>query len=226
MLSIIIPTLDAEPYLTNCVTSIFDDSSAGLIEEIIIVDGGSTDTTISVASNRRFILTYAVRGRGNQLSCGAEIAKADWLLFLHADTLLDKGWSRAVRTFIENPSNCRKAGYFGFKLDDSTYQARVLELLVRWRCRFFGLPYGDQGLLISSEFYRNIGGYRPLELMEDVDLVRRIGSKSLVYLPKNIITSADRYRTEGYLARACRNFTCFVLYTLGVPISCIKRIYY
>jgi len=91
-----------------------------------------------------------------------------------------------------------------------------LEFIVKLRCIFFALPYGDQGILISRQLYEEIGGFKPLVLMEDVDIVRRIGRSRLHYFQTKAITSADRYKRDGYLARVARNAKCLTLWFVGV----------
>jgi hypothetical protein len=167
----------------------------------------------------------APRGRGSQLAAGAAHANGEWLLFLHADTVLPGDWADAVRSFIADPVNACRAATFTFALDDPRPQARRVERAVAWRCRALGLPYGDQGLLISRAFYRELGGFRSLPLMEDVDLVRRIGRGRLVLLPAAAITSAARYRSGGYILRPIRNLACLGLYFLGVPPQTIAWLY-
>jgi hypothetical protein len=87
------------------------------------------------------------------------------------------------------------------------------------------MPYGDQGLLISKRLYDRIGGFRPLTLMEDVDLVRRLGRRRIHLLRSRAVTSARRYRAEGYFRRMLRNLTCLSLYYLRVPTSVLTRLY-
>ena len=97
--------------------------------------------------------------------------------------------------------------------------------MVAWRAETLALPYGDQGLLIKRDFYRSLGGFRELPLMEDVDLVRRIGRRRLVTLPIAARTSAARWRAEGWATRSLRNITCLSLYFLGVPPRLLLRLY-
>ncbi len=93
------------------------------------------------------------------------------------------------------------------------------------RSRLPGLPYGDQGLLIASGHYREIGGFKPLCLMEDVDMVRRIGRRNIASLPATAITSAARYRRDGYVWRPLRNLCCLLLYFAGAPPAMIAKLY-
>jgi hypothetical protein len=146
-------------------------------------------------------------------------------LFVHADTVLEAGWAAAVEAFLADAANARRAAVFRFALDDGARAARLLEGLVDMRCRLFGLAYGDQGLLIARRFYDALGGFRPLALMEDVDLVRRIGRGRLAILDVRALTSAVRYRRGGYVLRVARNALCLGLYFLGLPPRVLLRIY-
>jgi hypothetical protein len=102
---------------------------------------------------------------------------------------------------------------------------RLLERLVALRCLLLALPYGDQGLLIPRQLYAELGGFRPMPLMEDVDLVRRLQRHRCVMLKSRALTSGARYRREGYLARGLRNFCCIALYYLRVPPRVLARLY-
>jgi hypothetical protein len=141
---------------------------------------------------------------------------------------LESGWEREVGTFlgrIDSGERPAAASAFRFTLDDEGVRPRVLEQLVALRCRALRLPYGDQGLLIPKRLYDEIGGFRPLALMEDVDLVRRLGRRRTVMLRARAVTSAERFRRQGYVRRSARNLLCLTLYTLRVPSHVISRIY-
>lgn len=217
--SVIVPTLDAARLLPATLSAL---SGA---DEIIVADGGSSDGTAAVASRLGALVIAAPRGRGAQLAAGARQATGDWLLFLHADTVLAAGWRDEALAFCRDPANLRRAGAFRFALDDDSAQARRLEALVRWRTRALGLPYGDQGLLLSQAFYDALGGFRPLPLMEDVDMVRRIGRRAIAALSTPATTSADRWRRDGWRLRSLRNIACLALYFAGAPPRFIQRIY-
>ncbi len=214
MLSIIIPTLNAGKVLRPTLRALA--SAVNVPHEVIVADGGSIDETAAIASEGDAIFLETQRGRGRQLAAGAQMAAGDWLLFLHADTALQPGWGDAVCRFIVDPANVYCAGYFRFALDDTARAARLLEGCVRLRSRLLRLPYGDQGLLIGRTFYEQLGGYKMLPLMEDVDIVRRIGRDRLQLLAATAVTSADKYRRDGYLLRPLRNMLLLVLYSMGV----------
>ena len=218
--SALIPTLNAAASLPATLAAL-----RGELAEIIIADGGSMDATPDIARAYGAQVITAPRGRGPQLRAAAEAASQPWLLALHADTRPGAGWQEAVAGFIARPEAATQAGYFRFALDDAAPEARRLEAMVAWRCRWLGLPYGDQGLLIGRDFYQALGGYEPLPLMEDVALIRRIGSKRLVALPPAFITSAEKWRRDGWYARSARNLFCLSLWFAGVSPNRIVRLY-
>ena len=200
------------------------DSDLGL--QITVCDGGSTDDTVAIAQQAgATVVTVSPAGRGPQLAAGANDGGAPWILFLHADTVLRPGWNAVVRSFTSRKTNAGKAGYFRLRFDTSDPRARRVEKLAALRCRLFGLPYGDQGLLISRALYEYLEGFKPLPLMEDVELVRRIGAKNLVALDAEAVTSAARYERDGWLKRPLRNLCCLSLYFLGVSPRTLQRLY-
>jgi rSAM/selenodomain-associated transferase 2 len=214
MLSIIIPALNDAHRIDATLSRLID---SGLDCEILVADGGSEDGTAELATRRGIKVIRTPRGRGSQLAGGAEHSIGNWLLFLHADTRPGPGWTTVVRRFMEIPENRFRAAYFTFALDDRSPQAKQLEKMVHWRCQTFGLPYGDQGFLIGRDFYDKLGGYKPIPLMEDVDLVSRIKKNRLEQLPVVATTSAEKFQRDGYFLRPVRNLFCLALYFLGVP---------
>ncbi len=222
-LSVIIPALDAAADLGDVIDRLTRDGAVP--GEIIVVDGGSADGTADVACSRGATVMAARRGRGIQMAAGAAAATGDWLLFLHADTVPGPAWRKAVGDLMARPDGVRRAGVFRFRLDDAAPWARCVEWCARSRSRLLGLPYGDQGLLISADFYTLLGGFRPMVIMEDVDMVRRIGRRRLVTLDCDARTSAVRYRRAGYSIRVMRNALCLACYFCGVPPSLIARMY-
>ena len=221
-ISVVIPTLDAAAELPATLAAL---ANSTVIREIVVADGGSRDGTVRIARDAGATVIVAPRGRGPQLAAGAMAASAAWLLFLHADCRLGAGWEEAVAAFVAAPEAAVRAGYFVFALDDASHAARRLERIVAWRCQVLALPYGDQGLLIARTLYNTVGGFAAIPLMEDVDLVRRLGRRRLAALPATACVSARRYRQGGYLRRPLRNLACLSLYFAGVPPRQIARLY-
>jgi rSAM/selenodomain-associated transferase 2 len=222
MLSLIIPTFDAAAELGRTLAALAPECAG---DEIVVADGGSCDDTVSVARTAGARVVTAPKGRGPQLRAGAEAARGDWLLFLHADTRPAPGWRDALVRFMADPANAERAAAFRLALDDADPRARRIERGVAWRGRALGLPYGDQGLLIARKFYAALGGYPAIPLMEDVALVRRIGRRRLAILDHPALTSAARYRRDGWWLRPARNVALVSLYFLGVPPRLLARLY-
>jgi rSAM/selenodomain-associated transferase 2 len=213
MLSVVIPTLNAASLLRDTLASVAPEA-----DEVVVADGGSSDGTKVLAAELGARVVTAPRGRGAQLAAGVAAAGGEWLLLLHADTRLEAGWRRAMVA----PDF---AGYYRFALDSDDPRARRLERLVAWRCRLLALPYGDQGLLIRRDLLGAVGGIRALPLMEDVDLVRRLGRRRLVALDVAAVTSAAKWQRQGWYRRSLRNLACLTLYFAGVPPRLIARLY-
>jgi rSAM/selenodomain-associated transferase 2 len=224
MISVIVPTFNAARTLRSTL-EILAPYRPRLIKEVLIADGGSSDGTAEIAASLGCAVVRSRKGRGGQLRDGAFAAKQEWLLFLHADTCLSGDWANALVSFSGQVRFRQVAGVFSFGLDDDDLRARLLEHLVALRVRLLALPYGDQGLFISRALYDEIGGFSDIPLMEDVDIVRRIGRRRLRVLPASVVTSAEKYRHNGYLFRSARNLICLGLYFLGVSPAKIVKMY-
>jgi rSAM/selenodomain-associated transferase 2 len=217
-LSVVIPTLNAARTLAATIAAVHEAAA-----EVIVADGGSSDATEAIARRFGALVVAAAPGRGVQLAAGCAAAGHDWLLLLHADTRLGEAWWAAARVHMQTDPG--RAAYFSFALDSGDARARRLERLVAWRCRVLGLPYGDQGLLLHRSLLRKIGGVQPLPLMEDVDLVRRLGAQRLTALAVAALTSAEKWQQEGWGRRSLRNLLCLLLYFAGLPPRLIARLY-
>ncbi|MEZ5815880.1 MAG: TIGR04283 family arsenosugar biosynthesis glycosyltransferase [Hyphomicrobiaceae bacterium] len=228
MLSVVIPTLNAESGLAACLTALVPATVDGLVREVVIVDGGSTDRTLKIADQAGARIVKSRPGRGLQMQVGAQAARFEWLLFLHADTVLEPGWERELGAFVERVEVGQRpeaAAVFRFALDDIGLMPRIVELGVALRTSVVRLPYGDQGLALPRRLYDRIGGFRDLPLMEDVDMVRRLGRSRTIALRSAAVTSAIRFKQDGYVLRVARNWACLALYYLRVSPSLIARIY-
>ncbi len=225
LLSIVVPTLNAAALLPGCLGALGEAQSSGLLREIVIADAGGCAETVEIGHGFGASVFVAPPGRGPQLIAGAARTSGDWLLFLHADTRLENGWSREVAAYLTQAGAAEKAAAFRLRLDDAAPQARRIEQLANWRSCKLGLPYGDQGLLISRRLYDEIGGFRPLPLMEDVDIARRLGRRRLTFLQSAAVTSAARYRRDGWWLRPLRNLALLTLYFIGLPPRWLARLY-
>ncbi|MEM6621686.1 MAG: TIGR04283 family arsenosugar biosynthesis glycosyltransferase [Pseudomonadota bacterium] len=218
----IIPVLNAADRIGPCLGALGEAVMDGIIREVILVDGGSEDAIAEVADGVGALLINAPRGRGMQLAAGAQAAQGAWLMFLHADSVLGPQWADAVRRHMHGAPG--KAGYFQLAFSSAHPMARLTAGWANFRARIFGLPYGDQGLLIPRALYETSGGFAELPLMEDVALVRRLRGR-LCAIDMQIETSAERYERDGWLRRGSGNLWRLVRYLAGVPAERLAKGY-
>lgn len=218
-LSVVIPTLNAANALPGCLGSLIEGVEAGLVRELIISDGGSTDASLAMADEVGAHLVTGAASRGGQLRRGVAATSGDWLLIVHADSQLPPGWSGAVQDHIPTGG----PAYFKLRFDQPGFAPAWVAGWANLRARLFHLPYGDQGLLISRAQYDAAGGYLDIPLMEDVALARSLG-RSLQALPLAITTSAEKYNRNGWIKRGLRNLTLLLRYLLGAnPEDLVRR---
>jgi len=227
MISIIIPTLNADARLGDCLNALVSSALDGIVKEVIVVDGGSRDATLAMADSFGTRILTASPGRGGQMKTGAEAARGDWLLFLHADTVLEEGWAAEAQRFIRDCPE--KAAVFTLQFDAKGLAPRVIASGAMIRTRVLKAPYGDQGLLIAKKTYEQIGGFAELPLMEDVEFIRRLtkakGGGVLHVLQAKAVTSAERYECDGYFRRAFKNLTILARYQFGASPEKLAKAY-
>ena len=223
-LSIVIPALNAEADIQLCLTSLMPGLEAGLIREVLVIDGGSTDQTRDIAERTGAdVIVTDQPGRARQLRVGAERARGDWLLFLHADTALSRNWAeRAIAHLGRGPGT---AAAFSLVFRSDHPMARTVARRANQRARTLGLPYGDQGLLISRELYDEVGGYEDAVFMEDVLMVRAIGKKRLTILQAEAHTSAAKYERDGWRKRSWQNAWLITRFLLGASPAKLAKAY-
>ncbi|MGK7652079.1 TIGR04283 family arsenosugar biosynthesis glycosyltransferase [Roseovarius sp. B08] len=220
-LSVVMPTLNAEAGLARSLPALAEGLEAGLIRELVISDGGSEDATGQIAEAAGAVLVTGAASRGGQLRRGVSVARGEWLLMLHADTVLPQGWPEVVKAHIAQGQG---AAAFRLSFDSRGLAPVIVAGWANLRSKVFGLPYGDQGLLLSRSDYDAAGGYPDVPLMEDVALARALGRR-ITLLPAAVTTSADRYRRDGWLRRGGRNLWLLLRYLGGARPEDLARRY-
>ena len=224
-LSIIIPTLNEETHLPLLLA---DLNTRPYDFELTIVDGGSSDFTISISKIHCVnIIKIPKQNRGYQLKVGASNAKGEWLLFLHADSRLPQDWEESLLKIIEKKTSKNYAWYFNFKLKKNNLKFRILELAVALRSHFLQRPYGDQGLLIHKDLYNFSGGFSPLKIMEDLDLITRVTKTTKVKcIGKNLYTDDKKWSNSNIIVRAIENAKLRKKWRQGQDINNLSKEYY
>ncbi len=218
--SIVVPALNEESQLGTTL-----DGLARLTgeKEIIVVDGGSEDRTVEIASRRGIRILRCDRGRGHQMHAGALTATGDVLWFVHADTVPPANALQQIENALCNPAV--SAGNFGLTFDGESRAARLLTAVYPL-LRFLGLCYGDSGIFVRRSVYERIGGFKPLALFEDLDLLRRLRREGrFVRLECRIVTSSRRFEKRNFAAMWLHWTTLQILYWLGCPPNWLARCY-
>lgn len=211
-ISVIIPALNEEQAIGGTIQNLEGSD----IDELIVVDGGSSDRTTEIAEALGAQVVHGPANRGCQQNLGAQRAKGSALLFLHADTVLSTGFADQVRTVLAKPGT--SAGAFRFRLDAPGWKMRLIEKVVAMRCRAFGMPYGDQAIFMSRAAFDQAGQFAELPVMEDFDLVRRLRRLGTISLADGTATtSARRWRREGVWRVTLRHQLCILGYYVGIP---------
>lgn len=231
LVSIVIPVLhDAEELATLLAELLRERPDAGEdggCREVIVVDGDGADPAMAPLRERftEVRWTAAEPGRARQMNAGARLASGAWLLFLHADARPGADWLREIRRIDADRQTV--AGALRLQLRSRDWRARLVERGVAWRVRWAGLPYGDQGIFVRRAVFERLGGYRPLPLMEDVDLVRRLrGRGRMAFSRVPVRASARRWERDGWLRRSALNVLLLLAYAAGVPVARLARAYY
>ncbi len=210
--SVVIPALNEAHALPQAIAA----ARRGNPHEIIVVDGGSTDGTPEIALAHDAIVRTAPACRATQMNRGAAMTTGESILFLHADTLLPADYTTQVRQTLAQPGTV--AGAFEFAVTEDFPGRRWIERATNWRARRWQSPYGDQGLFLRSEIFRQTGGFAELPIMEDYEFVRRLRARGrIVIAPAVALTSGRRWRELGALRTTLVNQAIILGYRLGVP---------
>ena len=192
--------------------------------EIIVVDGGSTDRTVDIARAHDTRVLSGPRGKSAQMNLGALSAVGEFMIFLHADTLLPEGWIDHVRREMQRPGTV--AGAFELRIDGDRPGLRLIEALANFRSQSLGMPYGDQAIFMKADVFRALGGFPNQPIMEDFELMRRLRKRgSINIVPAAVLTSGRRWKERGIWATTAINQVLIVAYLMGISPKLLARFY-
>ena len=216
----IIPALNEEKFLGLAARSAWQAGA----DEVIVVDGGSSDDTMTVARNHDCRVLTSEPGRAIQQNVGANRAVGDVLLFLHADNRLDDAAIGQVRNCLRDSGAL--GGAFSQIIEARGISYRLLEHGNAWRVRLFGLPFGDQGIFIRHDTFTELGGFPRVRLMEDLLLMQKLRRMNWpVLLPGPLYLSARRWQRQGVIRQTLRNWSLLTAHKLGWSPDCLARYY-
>lgn len=220
LISVIIPALNEGKYIARTLQRV----QQGTGVEVIVVDGGSADDTARQSISAGANVLVVGGGRARQMNTGAQRSAGGILFFLHADTVPPPGFDQAIRVALKEQQVA--AGAFRLGIVGKSAGLRLIEHLTDWRSRWLSLPYGDQGLFLRADLFREMGGFPDLPIMEDFVLIRELRQRGrIVTLPLAVATAGRRWQSLGIWRTTFINQMMIAGYFLGVDLAVLARWY-
>lgn len=221
-LSIIIPAVNEAHNFERFLNALSSFRSRGA--EVIVVDGGSDDGTLEIATPLVDRIATAPRGRAAQMNAGAALARADTLLFLHADSLLPK--DADIHILREMARTERVWGRFDIKIDSSHPIFLIVARMINFRTRVSGIATGDQAIFVRRDTFEAAGKYPDIPLMEDIALSKVLRAKSRpISIADKVVTSARRWHKYGIFRTIFLMWRLRLAYFLGADPHKLARLY-
>ncbi len=218
--SVIIPTLNEENSLSRTLDHLIPLEP----DEIIISDGGSTDKTREIANQYPVLWIEGPPGRGCQMNNGAKKAQGDILLFLHADTILDRAGYCKMKSLMREGNLV--GGAYSLKIASTQKSLRLISHLANFRARALNMAYGDQAIFVTVETFNKLDGFQPLPICEDLDFYKRLKSEGRVLILRHKAnTSARRWEYDGVIYCTLRNTLIAGAFLLGCSPRILSRWY-
>jgi rSAM/selenodomain-associated transferase 2 len=215
MISIIIPAYNEAKALPHTLSRVLAQPGD---QEVIVVDGGSADATREIAQEHPGVCVIsAPKGRASQMNAGAATARGEWLLFLHADTLLPEG-AIALLNALESNHDCQ-AGGFRQRFSSNDWRLRLVSWLHNKRCEHTRVIYGDQAMFVRRNLFLRLGGFPETRFLEDVMFSEKLVQATRpVLLEERVVTDARKFIKMGVARSFARVFVIMLCYELGLPI--------
>jgi rSAM/selenodomain-associated transferase 2 len=221
-LTVVVPTLNEAERIVACLQPLRAWRKRGT--ELIVADGGSTDTTVVLAKPWADHVLVGPRGRAKQMNLGASMATGDVLLFLHADTQLPADAPAALEAALTDAQV--SWGRFDVQIDGESPLLKLVAALMNLRSRHSGIATGDQAMFVRRDVFQRVGGFPDQPLMEDIELSKRLRKLSRpACLRQRVITSGRRWEQHGVLRTIVLMWMLRALYWIGLPAERLARMY-
>ncbi len=214
--SIIIPVLHEEKGINALLDTLYQQFS-GESFDIIVADGDPEGSTIRTICFPEVRASSSTPGRGTQMNAGAQLAQGDYLIFLHADTMLPAEAFQHIRNVLADGRYV--AGAFKLGLDSEKWIYRLIARAASWRYRLSRLPYGDQAFFMHKRYFFDIGGFQDIPVMEDIEFMRRIKQRKEhihITMKYQVTTSVRRWEKEGPVYSVLRGWVLSSLFCIGM----------
>jgi rSAM/selenodomain-associated transferase 2 len=222
-LSFIIPVLNEAVFLSLYRESLLQLKADG--HELIVVDGGSQDDGVDLARCFADRVIEAPRGRAVQMNSGAYLAQGDILVFLHADTFLPSGANSEIVSAVS--TNHHLWGGFYVKLSGTQPIFRLIESLMNLRSRLTGILTGDQVFFVRRDIFYDIGGFKEIPLMEDIEISKRLKRQGPpAFIPVFAVTSSRKWEEQGIIRTMLKMWALRLAYFLGTNPKLLVKYYY
>jgi rSAM/selenodomain-associated transferase 2 len=217
-ISFIIPVLNEQAIITGLLTSLKSPDV-----ELIVVDGGSTDATVELASELADQVLHSAPGRARQMNLGAARARGRVLAFLHADSQLTSTW---LAEFLSLAKAGQQWGYSRLRLSGAVRWFRVIETAINWRTSLTSVASGDQCLWAEAELFKRLGGFAEISLMEDIELCKRLRSVARpAIIGEPLVTSSRRWERQGIIRTVLLMWWLRLAYFMGASPEKLAKSY-
>jgi rSAM/selenodomain-associated transferase 2 len=217
MISVIMPVLNEEKALPATLQRLFSQSGD---YEVLAIDGGSSDNTLAVIkADDRIHLHSCNTGRASQMNCGARHAQGEWLLFLHADTLLPEN----ALTAVQQLPDTTRAGGFRHRFSGSQWGLRLISWLHNFRCRCTRVFYGDQAMFMRKSLFTELGGFPDEPVLEDLLFSEQIANVTTpIMMDSYVITDSRKFEKAGIWLSLLRVILIQISHELKLPTPALK----
>lgn len=222
--SVVVPVINEAERINALIEHLRSLDLSGAIE-IIVVDGDVTGGTIRVIADDNTVVARSDKGRARQMNRGAQLARGEVIMFLHADTQLPPNALKAVKSVLED-DRC-VGGAFNLGVDTKNIVVHCIAAISNFRNRLTHVPFGDQAIFLRRDYFNDIGGFRDIPFMEDVELMKRIRKRGdrIRIVSEQVTSSARRWEKEGVVFCWLRNVLVLALFGLGVSPQRLARFY-